>query len=85
VSSARFVAPSFARDLARTFVDLQAKRHEADYDLNTPIGRADADLAIARVIRVVGARRAADTAADRDFKHALFVLMLLKGELRRES
>jgi hypothetical protein len=22
---------------------------------------------------------------DRDFKHALFVLMLLKGELRREA
>jgi len=84
-SAARFAAPLFARDLARTFADLQAKRHEADYDLNTPIGSADAHLAIARVIRVVGDWRTADTNADRDFKHALFVLMLLKGELRRET
>jgi hypothetical protein len=85
LSSARFAAPSFARELARTFADLQAKRHEADYDLNTPIGAADAHLAITRVIRVVGAWRAADTQGDRDFKHALSMLMLLKGQLRRET
>jgi hypothetical protein len=85
VSSVRFQAPAFARVMARTFSDIQAKRHEADYDLNTAIGRADAHLATSRVMFVIAEWRSADTADDRDFKHALSVLMLLKGELRRES
>jgi len=84
-SPGAFAAPPFARELGRTFANVQAKRHVSDYDLNTKIGEADARFIIVRVSDVIAAWRAADTAEDRDFKHALSMLMLLKGELRRET
>ena len=77
--------PAFARDLANAFSDAQAKRHDADYDLNKDMSEADARLLMARTRRVIAAWRAADTAADRDFKQALGLLLLLKGQLRREN
>lgn len=80
-----FPAPRFARDLATAFSDVQSKRHAADYDLNTIMTEADARLLISRVRGVIVAWRAAGTAVDKDFKHALCLLMLLKGQLRREN
>ena len=77
--------PAFARDLANAFSDAQAKRHDADYDLNKDMSEADARLLIARIRRVIAAWRAADSASDRDFKQALGLLMLLKGQIRREN
>ena len=38
-----------------------------------------------RVRRVIRAWRNADVKADRDFKHALSILILLRGQLRVES
>jgi hypothetical protein len=78
-------SPVFARNLASAFSDAQEKRHAADYDLNREMSEADARLLISRVRRVVEDWRTADTPADRDFKHALYTLMLLKGQLRREN
>jgi hypothetical protein len=71
--------------MAAAFSDAQAKRHDADYDLNEALTELDAQNLIARVEREIAAWRAANTAEDRDFKHALCVLMLLKGQIRREA
>jgi hypothetical protein len=84
-SAGSFAPPPFAREMANTFAQVQVKRHEADYDLNTPIGPADASIVIGRALLAVAQWQAAMSNDDRDFKHALFVLMLLKGELRREA
>jgi hypothetical protein len=77
--------PLFAHNLANAFIDAQAKRFDADYDLNKALSELDARLLRSRVARVIAAWRAANTAADRDFKQALCVLMLLKGQLRAEN
>jgi uncharacterized protein (UPF0332 family) len=77
-------SPHFARELASAFSDAQAKRHDADYDLNKPISEADARVLISRVRHAIDAWQAADTPADRDFKRAICTLMLLKGQLRQE-
>ncbi len=84
-STPQIRAPQFGRDLATAFSDVQSKRLEADYDLNKTVTEADARLLITRVRRVIAAWRAADTTNDEDFKHALCLLMLLKGQLRREN
>lgn len=76
--------PAFVQNLARAFVDAQVKRHDADYDMNRVLSEVDARLLSARVKRVIAAWRAATTVQDRDFKHALCVLILLKGQLRTE-
>lgn len=78
-------APPFAVDLARAFADAQTKRLDADYDLNKPLSEADARLLRLRVRRIIKNWRAATTAADRDFKHALCLLILMKGKLRSDS
>jgi hypothetical protein len=36
--------PLFARNLANAFIDAQAKRHDADYDLNKTLSELDARL-----------------------------------------
>ena len=77
-------SPAFARAFAAAFSDAQAKRHDADYDLNKPLSELDARLLIARVRRAMRAWRSATTAADRDFKRALYLLLLLKGQLRSD-
>jgi hypothetical protein len=77
-------SPLFVQNVAKAFFDAQAKRHDADYDLNKTLSETDARLLRARVKRAADAWRRANTAADKDFKHALCMLMLLKGQLRRE-
>jgi hypothetical protein len=76
-------SPLFAQNLSKAFSDAQAKRHDADYDLNEPLSEADARLLVARVRRVIHEWDSAKSAADKDFKHALCLLMLLKGQLRQ--
>ena len=78
-------APPFAQNLARAFIDAQTKRESADYDLNEPLSETDARLLRLRVRRVISRWRAASTPADRDFKRALSILILLKGQLRQET
>jgi hypothetical protein len=77
-------APVFVRNLANAFIDAQAKRHDADYDMNKPLSELDARLLRTRARRVIAMWRTANTAADRDFKHALCGLILLKGQLRAD-
>lgn len=76
--------PRFVRATASAFADAQIKRHDADYDLNKVLSETDARLLHLRVKRVIAAWRAAASPADRDFKHALCVLILLKGQLRAD-
>jgi hypothetical protein len=78
-------SPSFVHGIAKAFADAQAKRHDADYDMNKALSEADARLLRLRVRRAIAAWRSATTAADRDFKDALSILMLLRGQLRREN
>lgn len=85
VASGPVLPPPFARNVANAFIDAQAKRLDADYDLNKPLSELDARVLRFRVTRVIAAWRAANTASDRDFKHALCVLMVLKGQLRGEN
>lgn len=77
--------PLFVRNLANVFIDAQAKRHDADYDLNKPLSELDARLLRIRAEGVIAGWRAANTTTDRDFKNALCVLILHKGQLRIES
>ena len=77
-------SPAYAQNVAKAFSDAQAKRHDADYDLNKVLSERDAALLAARVTRAIADWRAAGTSADRDFKHALCMLMLLKGKLREQ-
>jgi hypothetical protein len=84
IASGDVVAPAFARELAVVFSDAQAKRHDADYDRNSRLSELDATVLIDRVEKCVRVWRSANSASDRDFKHALCVLMLLKGQLRRD-
>ena len=78
-------SPDFARRLAAAFSDAQAKRHDADYDLNKALTELDARLLASRVRRVIKTWRASGSIGDRDFKHALCILMMLKGRLRRDD
>jgi hypothetical protein len=78
-------SPLFVQNLAKAFFDAQAKRHDADYDLNKALSETDARLLTTRVKRAISGWRQAIAAADKDFKHALCVLMLLKGQIRREN
>jgi hypothetical protein len=78
-------SPVFVQNLAKGFLDAQAKRHDADYDMNKPLGEADARLLRIRVRRVIADWRSANGQADRDFKDALCMLMVLKGRLRPET
>lgn len=77
--------PLFVQTLAKTFIDAQAKRHDADYDLNTPLSENDARLLRSRVKRAIDGWRAASTAADKDMKAAISTLVLLKGQLRADQ
>ncbi len=85
VTAGPVVTPGFARNLAAAFSDVQGKRHEADYDLNRQFSEADARLLISRVRLVIADWRAANSSLDSDFNIALAMLMLPKGQLRREN
>lgn len=78
------IAPAFARNLAKAFADAHAKRQSADYDLNEPLMENDARRIVARVQRVIDSWRKAQSAEDKDFKHALAIVILLKGKLRQD-
>ncbi|MFL6845060.1 MAG: hypothetical protein ACJ8ER_09295 [Allosphingosinicella sp.] len=80
-----FPAPVFARDMALAFQDAQTKRHDADYDLNKPMTAEDAALLIDRVDAAITGWRQAGSEEEKDFKRALSLLMLMKGQLRREE
>lgn len=75
----------FARNFARVFLDAYAKREDADYDRNENLSLADANILIARTESAIADWIAAATPEARDFKHALYILMLLKGQLRRDN
>lgn len=77
--------PIFVKDLANAFIDAQAKRHDADYNLNKVFSARDARLLRLRVRGVIVDWRRANSASDRDFKKAICVLILLKGRLRAEG
>lgn len=81
----RIAAPDFARNFARVFLDAQTKRDDADYDRNEVLGAIDATVLIARAEDVIRDWNAATASDQRDFKHALYLLMLLKGQLRRDN
>lgn len=84
-AAAQVRSPPFARNFAAAFIDAQKLRHEADYDLNATLSEADARRLVDRVEQAIADWRAANSAADRDFKHALCMLMLLHGRLRSEN
>jgi hypothetical protein len=84
VATGKVGAPVFVRNLANAFVDAQAKRHDADYDLNKTLSAVDARLLRLRVRRVIAEWRAANSAEDRDMKHAICIFVLLRGQLRAE-
>lgn len=79
------VPPVFVRTMAAAFADVHAKREEADYDLNKPFSENDARAVYRSVGRAIGRWQTANSPADRDFKHALLLLIVLKGQLRTES
>jgi hypothetical protein len=75
-------SPPFARTMAQIFSRAQDQRHEADYDLNAALSETDALILAAEVEAAIGEWQQARTDPDRNFKSALCLLMLLKGELR---
>ena len=77
--------PAFAQALAAVFVAVEGARNDADYDLNKMLSVTDAHLAAVRVRLAIEAWRDALSVEDEDFKASLGLLMLLKGQLRRES
>jgi len=79
------VTPDFAMAMARVLSDMQALRHKADYNLNREFTATEAEALIARVREVIATWHAADPAANRYFKHALSMRMLLRGQLRRDG
>ena len=74
--------PVFVQDIAKAFIDSQAKREDADYNLAERLGEADARDIRTRVRDAIAGWEAATSVADRDFKHSVGVLMLMKGVLR---
>lgn len=74
--------PPFIQEMAATFSQAQAMRHDADYDLTATIGVYDATALRLRVRSAISAWRAAKSPADRDFKDALYLLILLNGRLK---
>lgn len=74
--------PDFARTMAKTFANAQAKRHDADYNMNQTLSAEDAEELADRSTKAIGAWEAAGSPAERDFKAALGILMLLGGKLR---
>ena len=85
VADGDVLSPAFARTMARAFSDSLTQRQDADYNLNAEMGEADARLLITQIRRAMEAWRAANSSSDNDFKHALCLLMILRGQLRQES
>lgn len=79
------VAPDFIRSLAKVFLRAQDHRLEADYDLNAALSESTARLLIEDVEGVVSGWQTSNAVAARDFKHALSLLVILQGQLRRDD
>jgi hypothetical protein len=77
--------PRFVRDLAKTFLDAQQQREDADYDLSSTIGLQDVLTLRDRVRRVIGDWRSANSPSDRDAKQATCGLIVLRGQLRASN
>lgn len=78
-------SPVFARDTAKLFIQAQDQRHQADYDLNASLIETEARLLIDRIDDNILAWQRARTVAERDFKHALCLLLIVKGRLRNDD
>lgn len=74
--------PPFLRQIATAYLDAKAKREDADYNLNEPLTEIDARQLHRRVKRAIDAWKSANTQTDRDFKHAVAILLSLKGQLK---
>lgn len=74
--------PPFIRLMATTYLDAKAKREDADYNLNKPLSAQDASHLRRTVIRAIRAWEGANSASDRDAKHAVAILISAKGQLR---
>lgn len=81
----RVASPLFARNMARVFLDAHAKREDADYNRNESLSEADATILIARIEAAIRDWKIANALGDRDFKHAIYVMMMLKGLLRNDN
>jgi hypothetical protein len=81
-SSDVIVVPRFAREMAKIFIDAQTKREAADYHLADKFNADDARVLRSRVGGAIKQWQEADTPSDRDFKHCMCVLLLMKGQLR---
>jgi hypothetical protein len=79
------ITPAFARNMASVFIDAQAKRHNADYDLNVSLSEMDARRLNGDCRDAIRGWQKAMKADERDFKNALSIVMLLKGQLRSEE
>jgi hypothetical protein len=69
------VVPEELKDVARTFADLQDRRHDADYNLGRPFTRADARNLIADVQAAFESWRVVPESVAKPF-----VVLLLFGE-----
>ena len=78
-------APAFIRLLGQNFIRAQEQRHEADYDLNASPTELDARVLIESVREVVLAWQRNNATADRDFKQALSLFLILQGRLRSDD
>lgn len=77
--------PAFARITANIFLQAHDLRTEADYDLTVTLEEVDAELLIARVQQAIEGWMAATSRADREFKKGFCLLLLLKGQLRKDG
>ncbi len=75
-------SPPFARSMATAFADAKASRHDADYDRNKVVIVQNATQVIERVEQAIDEWQQATAPADRDFKKAICMLMLLQGKMR---
>ncbi|MDP4023394.1 hypothetical protein Q8W71_12215 [Methylobacterium sp. NEAU 140] len=82
VAAGSVPTPPFLQQVATAYLDARAKREDADYNLSEPLSETDARQLRRRVTRAIGAWKAANTASDRDSKHALALLVSLRGQLR---
>ena len=85
VAAGQVPTPVFARNLARVFLDAYAKREDADYNRNESLSEADASILNTRVEGAIHVWSTTNDPNARDFKNAVYMLMLLKGQLRKDN
>lgn len=74
--------PAFVQQIATAYLTAKAMREDADYNLSAPLSASDARKIRRRVHLALQAWTGANTQADRDAKHAVALLLSLKGRLR---